>query len=360
MKKLGRTFNHLEDLVIFYGSAGIQEVIQHLTEIYNDTSSIRMKWDGCLQIYWGREYKDGPLIMTGHNGWARGFKTTTPDELYDFIINQSGKDRTNVSEQRKSYAKKFGDLFPLFDAATPKDFVGFVYADLLYWNRPPLVNDEYNFYPNHTGYTVHKDTELGNKIKNSQILLAGHAYFDTFGVDDDQQIPLDNFDIFNNTDSVVIIDPYYSKVKIFKNEQPTKYDYLDEISESIDIILSPIPGVSAFKQYIYQYMNYTSATSNPSMDFFYWMQHISSISKKQQDKIAIHLKTILDGNGWTYGQIFFSLLSHIQSIKNRIISELEQHDCDVKAYNPEGWVKYADDSKQFGHIKLVPRHKWKP
>jgi hypothetical protein len=62
LKKLGRAFNHLEDLVFFYGSRGTMESLSHLKEIMTaeGSNSLRMKWDGNPQIYWGRETKGGP------------------------------------------------------------------------------------------------------------------------------------------------------------------------------------------------------------------------------------------------------------------------------------------------------------
>ena len=355
MKTYGRAFNHLEDLVFFYGSAGLDEAIQHIHEIINDTSSVRMKWDGGLQVYWGREYANGPLIMAGHNGWSRGIKATTPEELYDFLINQSGKDRENPSEQRKAYATKFGSLFPLLNAATPNDFVGFVYADLLYWDKPPLVGDEYNFYPNHTGYSVHKDTKLGKRIENSSILLAGHAYFDAFGLNDDEQQPLASFSDFNNTPNVIVVDPYYSKVKfdgiitkIVDINRPLSYK-----KTLIDEFLEPIPGVSAFRDYIYKFMNY-KMKNNHILSFYAWL-HTANISSSQKQKIVDRIH-----RNYSAYEFTFAATNCIRDLKNALIDRLEQHDCDIKAYNPEGWVRYADDNKKFGNIKLVPRHKWTP
>jgi len=63
-KKLGRAFNHLEDLVFFHGSRGTIEALDHIREIatIEGAQSVRMKWDGNPQIYWGREKAFGPLI----------------------------------------------------------------------------------------------------------------------------------------------------------------------------------------------------------------------------------------------------------------------------------------------------------
>ena len=47
-KKLGRAFNHLEDLVFFHGSQGTIEALEHIREIatVEGSQSVRMKWDG--------------------------------------------------------------------------------------------------------------------------------------------------------------------------------------------------------------------------------------------------------------------------------------------------------------------------
>ena len=47
MPKMGRTLNHLEDLVFFYGSAGIAEIEHILT----DLSDLSIKWDGKVALY---------------------------------------------------------------------------------------------------------------------------------------------------------------------------------------------------------------------------------------------------------------------------------------------------------------------
>ena len=88
-KKLGRAFNHLEDLVFFYGSSGTMEALEHLKEINTQegASTIRMKWDGNPQIYWGRAEPNGPLILAGHNGWSKGAVTDSPEAVKDFIAD---------------------------------------------------------------------------------------------------------------------------------------------------------------------------------------------------------------------------------------------------------------------------------
>ena len=103
-KQLGRAFNHLEDLVFFYGSDGTIEALEHLKDVATDSGSqsIRMKWDGNPQIYWGRERKGGPLILAGHNAWSKGVAATSKEEVADFISNKSGNPKTPEEKAARS------------------------------------------------------------------------------------------------------------------------------------------------------------------------------------------------------------------------------------------------------------------
>ena len=177
-KQLGRAFNHLEDLVFFHGTAGTREALQHIRDFATaeGASSIRMKWDGNPQIYWGREIKGGPLLLAGHNGWSRGAKTDSPDAVKDFIANKSGAPKTpEEQEARNQFAEEFANLYPLFDRATPRDFVGFVYADGLFLQRPAADGEGvYNFAPNpksQTAYHVRASSELGKRISRAKVMV---------------------------------------------------------------------------------------------------------------------------------------------------------------------------------------------
>ena len=216
-KKLGRAFNHLEDLVFFHGSSGTMEALEHLKELATAAGSktLRMKWDGNPQIYWGREVKGGPLILAGHNGWSRGAKTDNPKDLAQFIAHGSGNPKTpEEQKQRVAFAKQFAGLYPLFDAATPKDFVGFVYADGLFLQRPQVDQQGvYTFCPNpksQTCYHVRADSPLGQQISKAQVMVVGHAYFPEFGMDDSDQKPMDDFSMFNANPALIVQGPVYN------------------------------------------------------------------------------------------------------------------------------------------------------
>lgn len=359
-KLLGRTFNHLEDLITFYGSEGSNEVLAHLHELLIEKKPVRLKWDGGLQIYWGREYKNGPLIFCNHNAWSRKIKTSSPRDIQNFIANNSGV----KSPERSKFAKHFASLYHIFDNATPKDFVGFVYADALYTEVPvcdynfnnseeffritpnPLTNTSYLF------YNV-------DKIEKSKVMVAAHAYYSIFGQNEHLQDPSDNFDQFNTTNDLIVQNPIYSAYRsrfylpLFIFEKT-----LNNNKQNIDNLLFGSHGIKDINIILHRYINHCVKTCQlldvGSDHFLNWLS-TSTVSKAKQSKI--HTWHFLNPNVLSD---FFSSILQCMSVKDRIIKNLEQNLTTVKVVNGEGFVKYADCSKKFGHIKLVPRTQWFP
>ena len=257
MEKYGRPFNHPEHLVFFKGSKGTIEALNHFKEIATDQegeTTVRGKWDGNPQIYWGREVDNGPLILAGHNQWSRSVKGDSKEAVYDFIANQSGKATTPKEiKERQQFATNFSNLYPLFDAATPKDFVGFVYADSLFGVDPALnkklipmegyPKGVWTFCPNpksDTCYHVNADPEesqLGGRIAQAKVMVVGHAKFDTFGAGDREQEPMDDFDMFNGTSGLIVQGPVYTKGG---TDQDTS-----QVDELIDYVIDEVSGVGA-------------------------------------------------------------------------------------------------------------------
>jgi len=366
-KQLGRAFNHLEDLVFFYGSSGTMEALEHIKDFATTegAGSIRMKWDGNPQIYWGREELNGPLILAGHNGWAKGAKTSSPAEVKDFIVNKSGNPKTDEEKaQREAFADQFAGLYELFDKATPQDYVGFVYADGLFLQRPEVdENGVFNFCPNpksKTCYHVLADSELGQRIKNARVMVVGHADFQEFGAPDSEQNPIDDFSMFNRHPDLIVLGPVY-------NEEPVEVDmssvdkveaYLEQHSSQIDNFLASVPGLSDLKNIMYTFVNQTAKAKqldNLGTDaFFTWLEQ-SKVSKPKQQKIANlseQYNSALDA--------IFTLVRMIMDMKDKVIEQVENAKGEVWDSHGEGRVRYATGDKKFGNVKLVPRKRWTP
>lgn len=346
MKTYGRAFNHVEDLAFFYGSAGAREAVSHLSEICSAPEHLRMKWDGSCQVYWGRDF-DGKFIMASHNSWARGFEAKSAQEMENFIANSSG----TKSGQRDAFAKRYSELFHLLEKATPQKR-GFYYADVLFFDKQH-PSKTYNLCPNSkTLYSIAGNSALGQLIPKLQALLVCHGFFDEFGEPDHAQHPI-HFE--HVTDNIAILPSYHNKNVPFVNVHSA--DLLIDINAPlIDAFLQPIDGVSAFKDYLYQYSNYKAKRyelDTLGTDFEQWIS-TSKLSSNQKTKI---LARNADTNG---AMALFTVVNHIRTLKNTIINQMETTINDIKVTNPEGWVRYADTTKKFGNIKLVPRHTWQP
>lgn len=365
-KKLGRTFNHIEDLVFFYGSTGALEALQHLRDFTTakGAKSIRMKWDGMPKIYWGRERPGGSLILTGSNGWSRGYKSSSADELYNFIAHQSGNPKSaEEKKNREAFAKKFASLFPMFDDATPKDFSGFVYADGLFLDPQTARNGVYTFCPNtksNTCYHVRANSDLGKRIANANTMIVGHAFFPKFSMPDSSQKPLKDFNQFNNNPKLIVLGPMYNSKPIKINTQAIGKleDYIKKHSNKIDGFLDGTTGLSDLKNIIYRYVNQTAKLrqldSLGEKHFLEWLA-VSKVSQSKQAKIT-SLNAQFPGSLAS----IFELVRMIQSIKDNIIDQLDDDKGEIWDTNGEGRVRYADKTKKFGNIKLVPRKKWIP
>ena len=365
-KQLGRAFNHLEDLVFFYGSDGTIEALEHLKDMANESgaNSIRMKWDGNPQIYWGRQEKGGPLVLAGHNAWAKGVAATSPEEVADFIINKSGNAKTPEEvEARKEFGNKFASLYKDFDIATPRDFVGFVYADGLYLDPPQQQNGVYTFCPNpksQTCYHVRAESELGKRIGQADIMVVGHAYFPTFGAPDSSQEPMQDFSAFDRNPNLIVMGPVYNSKKIDVNLNAIERveGFVKRHKEQIDGFLAEMPGLKDLKNIIYTYVNQTAKAKQldnlSDQHFYQWLEQ-SRVSKPKQQKIAD-----LDKNFKGAIAAIFELVKMIQRMKDEVIDQLEGEQGDIWDTNGEGRVRYADIGKQFGNVKLVPRKRWTP
>lgn len=367
-KKLGRAFNHLEDLVFFHGSAGTIEALEHIREIATEAGAktVRMKWDGNPQIYWGRAQAGGPLILAGHNGWSRGAATDNPEDLEDFIANKSGKPKTPEEYQsRLKFARQFASLYPLFDRATPKDFEGFVYGDGLFLTRPQVDQEgNYTFCPNpnsQTCYHVNPVSDLGQRISKAQVMVVGHAFFPEFGMDDSAQQPVDDFSQFNTTADLIVQGPVYNSQPIEVNSQAIDEveSYLKQHGKNIDSFLQETPGLGDLKNILYTYVNQTAKAkaldSLGEPQFFTWLE-TSKVSTNKQSKIrelaAQHVNALA---------AIFELVRQIMTLKDTVIDQIERGEKgEIWDSQGEGRVRYAPPGKQFGNVKLVPRKRWTP
>jgi hypothetical protein len=351
--KVGREYQHLEDLVFVKGSAGALEAADILEKMGSDSGDIAIKWDGNPTIYWGRE-PDGEFVLVGKNGWGRN-KSTSAENLMNFIRN-SGK---GVEEEpwREDFSEEMAEVFNIMKAATPPNFRGYVYGDLLYSPRKPFTVNKgaVEFEPNNVKYTVDTKGQLGGRIANSKVGVVVHTKFDSWG--SKQGAPIKDVKELNSQDAVVLGQTYVThQPKVDTKEVNGIRAYAEKNAQPIDQFLAGEKGLSNPAGIIYTYMNHMTRTQqikNIESGFFDWLK-TSKVSQGQQQRLA----AMSQSNPKALPAIF-NLVKQIMSAKDHIIDQLDDADADVKATTKgekggEGYVALGSKTK------LVPRTRWQP
>jgi len=351
--KVGREYQHLEDLVFVDGSAGALKAADILEKLGSDAGDVAIKWDGNPTIYWGRE-PDGQFVLVGKNGWGRN-KSTSAEDLSRFIQN-SGK---GVEEEpwRADFGAEMAEVFNIMKAATPPNFRGYVYGDLLYSPRKPFSTTDgaVEFEPNKVKYTVDTNSQLGSRIANSKVGVVVHTKFEDWG--GKSSTPIKDVDELNSSDAVVLGQTYVThQPKIDTKEVNSIRKRVQVTGKTIDQFLAPVKGLSDMKNIIYTYVNHMTRTQqlkNIETGFFDWLAG-SKVSANKQAKIkemAEQMPKALPA--------IFGLVKQIMSVKDHIIDQLDDADADVKATTGgnkggEGYVALGSKTK------LVPRTRWQP
>ena len=348
-KKVGRDFNHLEDLV-FTEANGAQRAIKILKSLSSPDKNISIKWDGNPTVYWGRE-PDGTFRMVGKNNWGREEgKSNSPEELQQFIMS-----RGKGEEWREKFAGDMAAMWPVFEAATPKDFRGYVYGDILFHPGKPYqgADGRLTFTPNQTTYSVKGNSEMGRKIAAAEVAVAAHKVYEYFG--DKTGKDFTQPDIFaGNPKLVVFGQTYVSHRPAVNADNLGEIEKLAKNQDAINKMLAPVPGMGYLQDEIYGFVNTQSkAKMLDKINAEAFLAHIQKTPAKAA-KITAHVQKfpgVLEN--------MFLLVSEIMKAKNEVIAELDQAEGEITAHTggkPGGEGYVSDDDA----VKLVPRDRWTP
>jgi hypothetical protein len=352
-KKVGREFNHLEDLV-FTEPNGAKRAVQVLKDLAQDAKNVSVKWDGNPTVYWGRE-EDGTFRLVGKNNWGREEgKSSSPEELAGFI-----KSRGKGEDWRDKFANDMAALWPIFEKGTPKDFRGYVYGDILFHPGKPYqgADGKMSFTPNQTTYSVKGQSEVGRRIAGAKVAVAAHKHLDYFG--DKGGTDLEDVKMLNVNPELVVFGQTYV------NHQPAvNADNLGAIEKIvngkgavIDKFLAPIAGLSDLKTIIYTFVNQQSkakALDKINADTFMSWLTTSKVSPQKQQKIT----ELAGQNAGALTDIFY-LVTELMKAKDEVIRELDQAEGDITAHT--GGKPGGEGYMSTGHgVKLVPRDRWTP
>lgn len=380
--ELGRPFNHPEHWVIFHGVSGINEALDRFIEMSTEKAgnfTVRFKWDGNPQIYWGREKKNGPLVLAGHNGWGKGGRGTgttmndftSPDAVKNFILNKSGEATKGqeITPERQRFAEEFSNLYPVFDAATPKDFVGFVYADAIFLpstKGQPDKNGVFNFHPNphsDTEYHVKANSPTGKRVANAAAMVAAHAFFKEFGAPDKDQIPMKSFSHLNQSPGVIVLDPIYNgSAPQFNQTKITELrkakGHIDTYGKAIDAFVHAVSPQDK-NGIFYPFLNQQNAAGTfdniTAQTFFDWMSKPLASGKSRVSGPKQQALLELEKQHHALGPMFH-IMKEIRHIKHEIVDIVNGQQNLPEGFwatASEGYVQYADAKHKHGHMKLV-------
>jgi hypothetical protein len=348
-KSVGREFNHLEDLV-FTEANGAQRAIKVLKSLASPEKKISIKWDGNPTVYWGRD-NDGTFRMVGKNNWGREEgKSSTPQELQQFIMS-----RGKGEEWREKFAGDMAAMWPVFEAATPKDFIGYVYGDILFHPGKSYqgADGRLTFTPNQTSYSVKGNSEVGRKIAAAEVAVAAHKVFEYFGDKSGQDFTQPEM-FGSNPKLLVFGQTYVSSRPAVNADNLGEIEKLANNQDAINKMLAPVPGMGYLQSEIYSFVNtQAKAKMFDKIDAESFMAHLQKAPAKAA-KITAHVQKFPG-----VLETMFTLVSEIMKAKNEVIAELDQAEGDIVASTGgkpggEGYVS-SDDS-----VKLVPRDRWTP
>ena len=346
-KKVGREFNHLEDLV-FTEANGAVKAIQILKDLASPDTSITIKWDGNPTVYWGRE-EDGTFRMVGKNNWGREEgKSSSPEELKQFILS-----RGKGEEWRAKFAGDMAALWPVFEKATPAEFRGYVYGDILFHPGKPYKGGDgrISFTPNQTTYSVTGNSEVGRQLAKAKIAVAAHKVFSYFG-DKSGEDFTDPEQFGGNPELKVFGLTSVSHRPAVGAENLAKIEALAKNQSAINNLLAPVAGMGYLQTEIYTFVN--TKSKDKQLDDINTEAFMAFVQKApaKAAKIAAHSEQhpgVMDK--------LFELVREIMAAKDEVIRELDQAEGDITATTGgkpggEGYVA--------GGSKLVPRDRWTP
>jgi hypothetical protein len=219
-----------------------------------------------------------------------------------------------------------------------------------------------------TEYHAHADSELGKRIGQAKLMIAGHGIFDTFGAADAEQKPKDDFSEFNDTPKLIVLNPIYNdtapNVDKSKSDSLTSANaelgetesWLEKNSSKIDTFVGSISHTDK-NGIFYPFLNQKNAGGTFDLInakvFFDWMAEIQANGKPRVSLPKQQVLYQLEQQSGALDEVFHAM-KVIRDIKHEIYKIANNtHTADVWATNSEGYVRYAQDNHKHGNMKIV-------
>ena len=345
---------HLEDMVFRTGTAGIQQalnIVQQAAAAPGETTTV--KWDGKPAIIFGRKPSTGEFVLTDGSGFeAKGYDGlfTSPEAITKNMAQRDANAaaKGNKATRVKELAPIYTQLWPMLNAALPRDFRGYVKGDLLYMDTPPVEDGRYVFTPNEVTYRIPVNTPLGKQIGASRVGVAMHTmYADQTA----PKQPLKGVE-FNPVQGLLLTDPATSKPSSIVPDA-SKIKQLQNIvttqGQNINALFDPVAmrdaKIADLARLCVDYVNTkVGQRLNPQTllpEFGTWLQ--GKVTASKYNNIANYVNDPARKAGM---QAAFQAFLLLHDIKENIRAQL-----DAQHPGQEGWVM----ATPAGYSKAVGR-----
>jgi hypothetical protein len=238
-------------------------------------------------------------------------------------------------------------LWSMLEAATPKNFQGYIQGDLLYTQTPPEVSGAYEFKPNFVEYRIPADSRLGQEIGASEVGIAVHTRYKDPGA------PAESIQDsgLKRVPGLLLVEP---TVKDIKNVTPNKklVDQLRSViakhGTDIDGLFNPAElraaQISDLPALCKRYINSRITTDYENLlpDFGAWLQ--KNTTPRKYNNIVEYLQSPRSNMSGITAAFTAFLLLH--EIKMDMLQQLDRQEP-----GHEGWVI----ATPAGRAKLVNR-----
>ena len=350
-EKEGARIQHIEDLIIWNGSAGGQKAIAKLHQVETSPKSISIKWDGSPAVIFGRN-ENGEFVLTDKSGFtAKGYdgRVTSADALGDMFNNRKVKDATpeKIADKGK-FVQNMKTVWDKVESVIPEDFRGYLHGDLLWFTTPQSQDGRLIFKPNVTTYSVDSNSDIGKKIINYDVGIVVHVVIDLEG-------NKSNVDMGQlSAGKTWIMPPVYvtQSPGVDLPEVDRLESYLKSNATVIDTLLA-VPAeqkMADFGNILYTYINNSVKAGNLDKlgkNFSEWVDS-SKLSEPKKQRVVAWVQQ--NSNGF---EAIFQFINGVMTTKNKIIKTLDSQPADIEASTngEKGGEGYVIDKD----VKLVNR-----
>lgn len=355
----GARIQHAEDVVFWEGSQGAIRALEGLKRLADGGhEDVTIKWDGSPAVIFGRDEITGEFVLTDKSGFgAKGYngKSKSGKELEKMLVNRKLSKGQDVPDGYAKFARNMRKIFDSFESVIPPDHAGYFKGDLLYFETPKVVDNNFVFMPNIVTYTIPVKSELGARIARSSAGVVIHNEVAEDGTESPLSIDPETF--FGEGEALIFPPVTVQKAPSVKTDEIKQLQAdINKNASALDKLLHRESlqklKISDLPQVFYTYTNkkVDSGMENLGGDFLDWLA-TSKVSAPKQERMRQYIDEHRTGF-----RALWTIVSEIQAVKDHIIDQFDKQDADVKASigdtpGGEGYVLAHPE----GAIKLVNR-----